>query len=471
MSRLGGVTRIAGGFDGEEGMRIIIVGAGKVGFTVASQLVREEHSITVIENNEDVLQDVLSAIDVRSVLGSGINRSALAEAGASEADLLIALTGDDEQNLLCCLAAKKLGTKNTVARVRRPEYTDILPLIRDDLGLSMSVNPERAAAMEIARILELPLAKKVETFAQGKVEMIDYDVDADSPMCGKLVRDVFARMRSALVCAVERGNNVFIPLGDFRFEQGDMMTVVAPSGKLVEFFRESGIRKQSIRRVIISGGGRIGYYLAEQLQQLHIHVTIIEQNEAVSQMLAERLPYAEICIGDGTNQATLEENGIATADAFCCLTGIDEENILTALYVRHAAPRIKTVTKINRVELVPVVRPLGIGSVVSPKLIAADRVVSYVRAKQNGIGSGVLTLYRIVDDKAEAIEFSVGANSRLLDVPIYELKLKDNVILAGINRGGRIISPRGNDTLKIGDTVIVVTTHTGFDVLDDIIRG
>ena len=197
MSRLGGVTRIAGGFDGEEGMRIIIVGAGKVGFTVASQLVREEHSITVIENNEDVLQDVLSAIDVGSVLGSGINRSALAEAGASEADLLIALTGDDEQNLLCCLAAKKLGTKNTVARVRRPEYTDILPLIRDDLGLSMSVNPERAAAMEIARILELPLAKKVETFAQGKVEMIDYDVDADSPMCGKLVRQACA----GCVCA------------------------------------------------------------------------------------------------------------------------------------------------------------------------------------------------------------------------------------------------------------------------------
>ena len=236
-------------------------------------------------------------------------------------------------------------------------------------------------------------------------------------------------------------------------------------------FKESGVKHQSIKKVIICGGGRPSFYLAEQLLSRHIRVSIIEHDAAVAQSLSEALPNAEIIVGDGTSQEVLDEKGISSADAFCCLTGIDEENILAAMYAKHIAPKIKTVTKINRTELIPIVKPLGIGSIVSPKLIAADRVLSYVRAKQNGVGSGVLTMYSIVNNKAEAIEFEVSSGSKLINVPIRDLKLKDNIILACIIRNSQIISPRGNDALQSGDSVIVVTTHTGFDVLDDIIRG
>lgn len=458
---------------GDIDMQIVIVGAGKVGHTVAAQLTQEGHSITIIEKNSDTLNAVLSDIDVAGFWGSGVNGDILKEANVGKADLFIALTGNDEQNLLGCLIAKRMGAKNTVARVREPHFGKVLPTIAGTMGLSLSINPEKEAALEAARILELPLAKKVETFAGGRVEMIDYDVDETSPICGQSIKSVFYGTRAALVCAVERNGQVIIPAGDFSFQAGDVMSIVAPAGKLSDFFREAGFKRQKrkIRKVIVSGGGKTGYYLAQQLLAQQIRVLIIEQNPAVAHTLAEMLPEAEIVIGDGTSQSVLLENGIEQADAFCCLTGIDEENILTSLYCKHISKTIKTVTKINRTELVPVVKPLGIGSVVSPKLIAADRVVSYVRAVQNGVGSGVLTMYRIVDNQAEAIEFQVSQNSKLVDVQIKDLLLRSDVILACINRRGRIISPRGNDTLKVGDTVIVVTTYNGFDVLDDIIRG
>lgn len=450
-------------------MQIIIVGAGKIGSAVAAQLAREGHDIAIIEENGATLENVLESVDVAAICGTGADSRILKEAKVERCDLLIALTESDEENLIICLLGKKLGAKNTIARVRSPEYSEAVPVIAEDLGLSMAINPEREAAMEIARILELPFAKKVETFSRGKVEMLDFDIDAESPMCGKLVKNVFANIRSALVCAVERGGEVSIPLGDFRFEEGDVITVIAPTGRMSEFFRDAGLHKTGVKRVLISGGGRSGFYLAQRLLSQRVRVTIIEQNEATARSLAEALPSADVRVGDGTSLSVLEEAGLGAADAFCCLTGIDEENILTSLHARRAIPSIKTVTKINRVELVSIVSPIGLGSVVSPKLIAADRVISYVRSRQNGQGSGVLTMNRIGEDKAEAIEFEVGESSRLIGVPIAELKLKKNVIIACINRKGHIVSPRGSDVLQLGDTVIVVTTHSGFDVLNDVL--
>ncbi len=452
-------------------MKIIIVGAGKIGFAVASQLSCEGHSVTVIEKNAAALNDIVENVEVVAYHGNGVNINVLNDAGVGEGDLFMALTGNDELNLFACLIAKKLGAKNTVARVRQPEYSSAIPLISSDLGLSMAINPERETAAEISRILEFPLANKVEFFARGKVEMIDYTVTAKGPLCGKMIKDVFANMRAALVCTVEREDAVIIPFGDFTFAEGDVMTVISPRGKLGEFFRELGVRPHNIKRVIISGGGRTCFYLAGELINHHVRVSVIEKDEAVAKQLHELLPGVDVTIGDGTAQRVLEENGIDSADAFCCLTGIDEENILSSLYAHHVNPDIKTVTKLNRVELTPIVKPLGIGSVVSPKLITSDRIVSYVRAKQNGVGSGVLTVYSIVDNKAEAIEFEVSEGSSLVGKPIHSLSLKDNVILACIHRAGKIISPRGNDALEVGDTVIVVTTHTGFDILDDIVRS
>ena len=451
-------------------MKIIIAGVGKTGYTVASQLALEGHAITVIEEDGEALNEIVENVDVVAYHGNCVNRNVLDDAGVGESDLFIALTGDDELNLFSCLIAKKLGAKNTVARVRQPEYSGVIPLIAEDIGLSIAVNPERETAAEIARILEFPLANKVEFFARGKVEMIDYAVTAKGPLCGKTVKDVFANTREALVCAVNREGEVLIPFGDFTFAEGDIMTIIAPRGNLGAFFKASGVAGHSIKRVIISGGGRTSFYLAGELISHRVRVAVIERDAQAARALHEVLPEVEVTVGDGTAQKLLVENGIESADAFCCLTGIDEENILSSLYARHVNPEIKTVTKLNRVEFVPIVKPLGVGSVVSPKLIASDRIVSYVRAKQNGVGSGVLTLYRIVDNKAEAIEFEASAGSALIGVPIHLLKLKENVIIACINRGGKIISPRGDDTVEAGDTVIVVTTHTGFDVLDDVLR-
>jgi trk system potassium uptake protein len=452
-------------------MRILIVGVGKIGYTVAYWLAQEGHMVTVIDKDMDILTRVVNELDVVGFCGSGIDSSVLQEAEISEMDLFAALTGSDEQNLISCLIAKNLGVKNTIARIRQPVYSKAISIISGDLGLSMSVNPEYEAAMEIARILEFPFAKKVETFVHGRVEMIDYDVETSSPLCGKCIKDVFSKMHTALVCAVERSGEVFIPLGDFKFEAGDIITIIAPTGKLGDFFKQSGMRHHTIRKIVMCGGGRIGAYLARYLISRHISVTILEHSESAAHEIAAAIPAAEVVVGDGTSQYTLEETGISGADAFCCLTGIDEENILTSLHVKKEFPKIKTVTKINRAELIPIVQPLGVGSIVSPKQIAADRIVSFVRAKQNSVGSGVLTLHRLINGKAEALEFDVGADSRLKDIPIKDLKLKESVLLACINRGGEIISPHGGDMLRVGDTVIVVTTHSGFNVLDDILEG
>ena len=452
-------------------MNIILVGAGKIGTTVASQLQREGHNVTVVDKDAEALETVSSSFDVGSVLGRGENADVLDEAGVSGADLFIALTGSDETNLLCCLLAKKKGARNTISRVRQPEFREMIKLISDDLGLSMYVNPERSAANEIARLFEFPMAKRVESFCGGLIEMVSLELGPASPLCGRVVMDVFGRVKSALVCAVERGGDVFIPHGSFRFETGDVVTMISPARKTWESLNEIGAKKQLIKKVIIAGGGRISYYLADRLLTRRVRVQIIERSEKTAHLLTERLPGADVCVGDGTDQAFLEEQGIEQCDAFCCLTGIDEENILTSLFVSHVAPQIKTVTKINRQELIPIVRPLGIGSVVSTKQIAADRVVSYVRARQNGVGSGIVTLYQIVDGKAEAIEFEVTGESRTIGVPLKDLKLKDNVLLACIQRNGSVISPRGGDKILPGDSVIVVTTHTGFDILDDILKG
>ena len=450
-------------------MQITIAGAGKVGAAVASQLAREGHDVAVIENREYALNEVLAAVDVSAYFGSCINPDILREAQTDQADLFIALTGDDEINLFGCLLARKLGAKNTIARVRQPEYTKVLPLIAEDMHLSMAVNPEKEAAMEIARILALPLANKVETFAKGRVEMIDYVLESGNPICGKLVKDVFFHMKSALVCAVERGEEVYIPLGDFRFEEGDILTIIAPAGRMWEFFRVVGGKQQPLKKVIISGGGRTSFYLAQQLLSQHIRVTIFEQDEAVARELTELLPQAVVCLGDGTIQNLLLEEGLAAADAFCCLTGIDEENIMTALAAKYAVPQLKTVVKVNRSELIPIIKPLGVGSVISPKMMVSDRVVGYVRAIQNGVGSGVLTLYRVVDDKAEAIEFIARKGDAYIGIPLKDLVIRKGTLVAVIVRQGKIIIPFGKDHIEVDDHVVIISCDSGISDLNEVI--
>lgn len=452
-------------------MNIIVAGLGKVGLEVVEQLSSEGHSVTVIDIDAKKVDVAVGSHDIGGVVGSATDYRVLLEANIGEAELLIALTGNDEINLTTCLLSKKLGAKSTIARARNPEYRDGIYIIRDDLGLSMCINPEMETAREIARVLKFPLAKNVEPFAKGKIEMIQYVVKSSDSLCGRTVNSVFSKLKNpVLVCAVERKDRVIIPYGDFVFDEGDELMLISSPEKLGAFFREVGIKTTTVRDIIIIGGGRTSYYLAEQLSKERLNITIIEIDRAVAEEISDLLPNVNVICGDGTDQQILAEEGLREKDALCCMTGIDEENIIASLYANNVCEDIKTITKVSRAELTYLGRSLGLDSIVTPKKIAANLIIQYVRAKQNSEGSNVLTLYKLAGDKAEALELAVNEDSSLIGVPLKDLNTSSDVILASINRQGTIIIPRGSDALKAGDTVIVVTTRLGLDNLEDI-RG
>lgn len=450
-------------------MNIIVVGIGKVGYTVAEQLATEMHDVTVIDRNEDVLSDTIEELDVRGIVGNGASRKVLVEAGIEDCDLLIALTGVDETNLLCCLLANKLGAKGTIARVRNPEYNEDIRLIRDSLGLSMSVNPEKEAAEEMFRILRFPSAKNVDIFAKGKVDLISFVVTSDCTLCGKSIKDSFYRIRAkALICAIERNNEIIIPNGDTVVEEHDTVALLAEPKEVTPFFKEVNLPVNGTKNVMIIGGGKLGLYLAVELERHNIHTTIIERDQETAENLSFLLPDANVICGDGTNRSLLIEEGLLDVDAVCCLTGIDEENILLSLYAKSVAPGIKTITKVNRISFQEVIRSLDLGSVIYPKYITANLILQHVRAKKNNIGNNVETLYKIIDNKVEALEFNVSDDSVLLNQTLEELQLKKNVIVGCINRKGHVFIPHGKDTFKVGDSVIIVTKIPGLSDLDDI---
>ncbi|MBQ2825935.1 MAG: Trk system potassium transporter TrkA [Clostridia bacterium] len=450
-------------------MNIVVAGLGKVGLEVVEQLSSEGHSVTVIDTDAKKVDSALGLHDIGGVVGSATDFRVLLEANISEADLLIAFTGNDEINLMACLLSKKLGAKSTIARARNPEYREGIYIVRDDLGLSMCINPEMETAREIARILRFPLAKNVEPFAKGKVEMIQYVLKDSDPLCGRTVNSVFSRLKNpVLVCAVLREDRVIIPYGDFIFSDGDELFLVSSPDRLSAFFREVGIRTTTVRDIIIIGGGRTSYYLAEQLRKERLNITIIEINKGVAEEISDLLPNVNVINGDGTDQQILAEEGLRDKDALCCMTGIDEENIIASMYANSVCEDIKTITKVSRSELTYLGRSLGLDSIVTPKKIAANLILQYVRAKQNSEGSNVLTLYKLADGKAEALELMVTEESSLVGITLKDLSISNDVILAGINRKGKIIIPRGSDALEAGDTVIVVTTRMGLDNLEDI---
>jgi len=450
-------------------MNIVVAGLGKVGLEVVEQLSSEGHSVTVIDTDAKKVDSALGLHDIGGVVGSATDFRVLLEANISEADLLIAFTGNDETNLMACLLSKKLGAKSTIARARNPEYREGIYIVRDDLGLSMCINPEMETAREIARILRFPLAKNVEPFAKGKVEMIQYVLKDSDPLCGRTVNSVFSRLKNpVLVCAVLREDRVIIPYGDFIFSDGDELFLVSSPDRLSAFFREVGIRTTTVRDIIIIGGGRTSYYLAEQLRKERLNITIIEINKGVAEEISDLLPNVNVINGDGTDQQILAEEGLRDKDALCCMTGIDEENIIASMYANSVCEDIKTITKVSRSELTYLGRSLGLDSIVTPKKIAANLILQYVRAKQNSEGSNVLTLYKLADGKAEALELMVTEESSLVGITLKDLSISNDVILAGINRKGKIIIPRGSDALEAGDTVIVVTTRMGLDNLEDI---
>ncbi len=452
-------------------MNIIIAGCGKVGQKIVERLaIEEDHNITIIDYNPDVVTDLTSNYDIMGVVGDASDIDTLKEAGIKNSDILIAIMGSDELNMLTCLMAKKMGDCRTIARVRKPENTRSIHVIKDELGLAMIVNPERAAASEIARILRFPSAIKIDTFAKGRIEILGFKVPEYSVLNNMKVSEVVSKLKcDVLICGVERENQAFIPDGNFVLKSGDNISIVASIKNGHAFFKKIGIKTDRVKDTIIVGGGDTAFYLANQLAETGIDVKIIEKDAARCDELCQLLPKVDIIHGDGTEKRLLIEEGLADAESFVSLTNIDEENILLSLFAKTKTDG-KIVTKVNRIEYDDVITNLNLGSVIYPKNITAEYIVRFVRAKKNSFGSNIETMHYILDGKAEALEFRIGENSPVSATTLEKLQLKENILVACINRNNQIIIPRGKDTLTKGDTVIVVTTNSGYQDISDILK-
>ena len=453
-------------------MNIIIVGCGKIGEKLAEKLsLEKEHDITVIDTRYRVVQDIANKYDLMGVVGSGASTATLHEAGVENADLLIAVTGSDELNLLVCLIARKTGGNcKTIARVRKPEYSKDLNLFKEDLGLAMIINPEQTAAAEIARVLRFPTAIAIDTFAKGRVEILKFRIRQGSPLADMRISDMSKKLScDVLVCGAERGDDAIIPSGDFTVKEGDLLSVVASPKNAAYFFKKIGVKTNKVKDTIIVGGGSTSYYLASQLLQSGIDVKIIEQNPERCERLCQLLPKATIINGDGTDTGLLLEEGLERCESFVSLTNIDEENVLLSLYAKSIT-NAKVITKVNRIAYDNVIDSLNLDSVIYPKNITAEYIVRFVRAKNNSMGSSnIETMHMIFGGKAEALEFRIHESSEITDKPLQELNIKSNILITCINRNGKIIIPRGQDTIQTGDTVIVITTVTGLNNISDIL--
>ncbi len=452
-------------------MNIIIAGCGKVGQKLTERLSQEnEHNITIIDINAPIIETLVNQHDVMGVCGSCANIEILTEAGVEDADLMIAVTESDEINMLTCLMAKKLGNCQTIARVRKPEYAKSLAVFRDDLGLSMVINPEQAAAKEMARVLRFPSAIQIDTFSRGKVEILKFRITEDSVLDNLQVSKMAAKLHcDILVCGVERGEDAFIPRGDFILQSGDLVSIVSTIKNAGEFFRKIGVKTNRVKDTMIVGGGDTAYYLADLLLQSGIDVKIIEKDAKRCDELCDLLPKANILNGDGTDNLLLLEEGLEHTESFVALTNIDEENILLSLFAKSKTDA-KLITKVNRIAYDDVIDNLNLDTMVYPKNITAEYIVRYVRAMKNSLGSNIETLHYILDGKAEALEFRIAENSPVANIPLESLNLKSKVLVACINRDGHIIIPRGRDMIKPRDTVVIVTTQSGFMDISDILE-
>lgn len=451
-------------------MKIIIVGCGKVGTSLAERLSVEGHDLVLVDLSAKKIEEYSSRYDAMGIVGNGASFNVQMDAGVEDADLLIAVTGADELNLLCCLIAKKAGKCQTIARVRNPMYNKEIAFIREQLGISMIINPELTTAREILKLLKFPSAIKIDTFAKGRVELLRFKLTSDTGLDGQTVMDAINRLKSdVLICAVERGEDVVIPNGNFVLQNNDMLSIVGSLKETAQFFEKIGLKSRRVKNALIIGGGTIAHYLALTLLKLDFRVRIVEMNKERCDYLSGLLTGADIINGDGSNQHLLMEQGLTHADSFIALTNMDEENIFLSLFAKKHS-KAKLIAKVNRIAFNDVVDSLDIGSVIYPKYLTADYILQYVRACQNSIGSNVETLYRILDDRAEALEFSIKEKSAVTDVPLMNLNLKDNLLLCCINRNGTILTPRGQNVLMVGDTVIIVTTVRGLNDICDILK-
>lgn len=450
------------------GLSIIIVGCGRVGSTLVEQLSAEGHDITIIDKNSETVAELTNLYDVMGIVGNGASFTVQIEAGIKDTDLIIAVTDSDELNLLCCTVARRVGECAAIARVRNPEYSVEIGYLREKLGLAMIINPELEASREIARVLCLPNALEVNSFAHGQAELVKFRVPSGNLMDGMTIASLGAKTNDILICAVERRGEINIPSGDFEIKAGDVVSFAAPRKAVKSFFKMIGFKTNQVKSTMIIGGGSSAYYLAKQLIHVGINVKIIEKDRKRCEELSILLPKAVIISGNGTDEELLKEEGLQDIESFVPLTGSDEENILLTLHANQVSDA-KVVTKINRLTFNGVINGLDLGSVIYPRYITSEAIIAYVRAKSASCSSNIETLSHMFDHRVEAIEFRVDEESDATNVPLMELNIKKNLLISFINRHGKIIIPSGQDCIKPGDTVMIVTTRTGFRDISDIL--
>lgn len=450
-------------------MNIIIVGCGTVGITLTEQLNKEGNNVTVIDLSAEKLKAIGSQNDVLTVFGNGATFATQREAGIDKADLLIAVTDSDELNLLCCMVAKKTGNCQTIARLRNPDFSSEADFLKNELGLAMVINPEYASAAEISRVLRFPSALRIDTFSKGRVELLKFKLPEESSLVGLSVREISTVLHcDVLICTVERGDEVFIANGDLVFCKNDIISLIAAPKKISEFFEKIDYKLQAVKNVVIAGGGKITQYLCEILERYPISVKIIERDRKLCDYLCTQYPDATIINGDFSDRELLLEAGIRSAGAFVSLSDQDEENILTSLYVKGVCNG-KIITKIARTDFDEILKPLDLNTVITPKSITSDMILRYVRSVEGSMGNNVETLYNIIRGKVEAAEFIINGSSEITDTPLAELKFKENVLIASIIRNNKVIIPRGQDTIRSGDNVIVVSKHLALRDITDIL--
>ena len=452
-------------------MKIVINGCGKIGKTILASLVAEGHDVVAIDNNRSVISNITDIYDVIGVCGNGADNDVLSQAEINNAELFVSVTGSDELNMLSCFMAKRMGAKHTIARIRNPEYNDDgLSFMRKQLDISLIINPELMAAHELYNILKLPSAAKVERFSARNFEMIELKLKADSVLDGVKLIDLRSKFKSEfLVCAVQRGEDAYIPDGNFVLKSGDKIAVTAKPAQIIKLLKEMGIQQNPAKKIMILGAGRTAYYLAKRLSQINNSVTVIEKEKSICEEFCEALPNVLVVNGDGSDREIINEEGIHNMDAFVSLTGMDEQNILISSYAASEdVPKV--IAKINREELVPLAENLGLDTFVSPKKLISDVLVKYARALENSQDNSMETLYKVMDDKVEVLEFLVKENRDFTGVTFKELKLKPNILIAGIIRDKKTIIPSGEDMMLQGDKVIVLAANQRINDLSDIVR-
>ena len=449
-------------------MKIVIIGLGTIGKTILKSLSDKGHNITIIDEDKNKIESLIQRYDVSGVVGNGACLDIQREARVRGAGLVIALTNSDELNVFACLVAKKIGVKNTIARVRNPDYRKQIMEMQDELGISMIVNPEKDTANEIFNLINLPSIAQVEHFADGRVLLVEIVAEEGCALIGETLISLSKKLNTkVLICAVQRGQEVIIPTGHFAIEEGDRIHLTADAKTLRDFVSEAKLFRSPLKNIMIIGGSKIGYYLADSLSGKKYRVKLIENDFKKAEELADSLPRVTVVHGNGAQHELLLEEGIEAMDALVALTDIDEENMIVSMFANKMKVR-KTITQIKSDDLYGMLDELGINNIVSPKDIVADRIISYIRALANKRGSNVLTLYRLVNNQVEALEFLAKKQERFYNKPLKDLKIKENCLIACIIRQSEIIIPNGNVCIQQDDNVIVVTTHKNFDDLSDI---